>query len=61
MNIKVFKVVIAILAVVILALGGLLVAQKTGINEKKEPLPDIATSVFVQQRKATVKEGSARE
>ncbi len=61
MNIKVFKVVIAILAVVILALGGLLVAQKTGINKKKEPLPDIDTSVSVQQRKATVKEGSARE
>lgn len=61
MNIKIFKVIIAILAVVILVLGGLLVVQKTRINEKMESLPDIDTSVSVQEREATAKGGSARE
>ena len=55
MNIKVFKAIIALLTVVILILGGLLMAQKTEMTKKMEPLPDIDTSVSTQQRKATAK------
>lgn len=55
MNIKVFKAIIALLTVVILILGGLLMAQKTEMTKKMEPLPDIDTSVSAQQLKATAK------
>lgn len=54
MNIKGFKIIIAVLAVVILALGGLLIAQRTLGTEKSVPLPETDTSISTQQREATV-------
>ena len=41
MNIKVFKAIIALLTVVILILGGLLMAQKTEMTKKWNPCPTL--------------------